>query len=74
MGAESLWGMFVYFPGFVLEVDTSKDCALSYAPIDKKVSIHDLDYAQTKISLCNATSNDTPPPPVTAPPARPGSD
>ena len=39
MGAESLGGVYVYFPGFVLEVDTSKDCTLLYAPLGKKVSI-----------------------------------
>ena len=30
MGAESLGGVYVYFPGFVPEVNTSKDCTLSY--------------------------------------------
>ena len=68
MGAESLGGIFVYFPCFVLEVDTSKDCTLSYAPFGKKVSIHDLDYTQPKTSSCSAASNDTPPPPVPMPP------
>ena len=74
MGAESLGGIFVYFHGFVLEVDTSKDCTLSYAPIGKKVSIQDLDYAQPKTSSCSAASNDAHPPTVPVPPARLGSD
>ena len=45
MGAASLGGVYVYFPGFVLEVDTSKDCIFSYASLGKKISIQDLDYA-----------------------------
>jgi hypothetical protein len=44
VGAETLGGIFVDFPGFVLEVDTPKDYTLSYAPNGKKASIHDLDY------------------------------
>ena len=45
MGVESPGSIFIYFPSFILEVDTSKDCTLSYAPIGKEISIHDLDYA-----------------------------
>ena len=51
MGAKPLGGIFMYFPGFVLEVDTSKDCVLFYTPIGKKVNIHNLDYVQPKLSL-----------------------
>ena len=74
MGAESLRGIYVYFPGFVLEVDTSKDYTLSYAPLGKKVSIQDLDYAQPKLSSCSTASNDTTQPPSPVPPARLGVD
>ena len=53
---------------FFHKVDTSKECTLSYDPIGKKVNTHNLDYAQSKLSSYNTTSNDTPPPQVPAPP------
>ncbi|KAL7525339.1 hypothetical protein ACHAWF_001311, partial [Thalassiosira exigua] len=41
-------GIYVYFPGFVLEVDTSSDCLLSYCPIGRAARLPDLDYVQPK--------------------------
>ena len=70
IGAETLGGVFVYFPDFILEVDTSKDCTLSYSPVGKKVSLCELDYAQPKMSSCSAAAGDAPP----QPPSRLGSD
>ena len=74
MGAKSLGGIFFYFPGAVLEVDTSKNCTLSCASLGKKVSIHDLAYAHPKTSSCSTASTDASPPTAPVPPARLGSD
>ena len=54
----------MYLPGFVLEVDTPKDCIVFYAHINNKGNLHGLDYVQPKLSLYNAVSSDTPPSPV----------
>ena len=62
--------MFVYFPNFILKVDTFKDCIISYAPIGKKVHLRELDYAQPKVSSCSAAAGDAP----LRPPSRLGSD
>ncbi len=39
-------GMHVYFPGFVLNVDTSTDCHLTYQPLDKSAPLSTLHYVQ----------------------------
>ena len=41
-------GMHVFFPTFILEVDTATDCHLHYAPIGRGVRLPDLDYVQPK--------------------------
>ena len=41
-------GMHVFFPTFILEVDTATDCHLKYAPIGRNTSLSDLDYVQPK--------------------------
>ena len=48
IGDDSLGGLFVYFPTFVLAVDTTKDCHLSYKPIGHKAALKDLDYVQPR--------------------------
>ena len=48
IGDDSLGGLFVYFPAFVLAVDTTKDFRLSYKPIGSKASLKDLAYVQPR--------------------------
>ena len=48
IGDESLGGIFVYFPGFILAVDTTSDCHLSYAPLGRSAALRTLHYAQPK--------------------------
>ena len=43
-------GMLVYFPSFVLSVDTSSDCHLSYEPLGSGASLESLDYVQRRCS------------------------
>ena len=67
-------GMHVFFPTFILEVDTATDCHLEYRPLGRLARLPDLDYVQpTSISLQNtparaSTSRPDPPPPVTIKP------
>ena len=56
----AVWGSLCVFPTFVLAVDTTKDCHLSYKPISRKAALCDLDYVQ----LCCALEILPPPPPV----------
>ncbi len=39
-------GMYVFFPSFIVEVNTNTDCHLSYEPIGHLTSIDKLDYVQ----------------------------
>ena len=41
-------GMHVFFPTFILEVDTATDCHLQYKPIGRNASLPSLDYVQPK--------------------------
>ena len=41
-------GMHVFFPTFIMEVDTATDCHLRYAPIGRACRLPDLDYVQPK--------------------------
>ena len=41
-------GMHVFFPTFIIEVDTATDCHLRYAPIGRQGRLPDLDYVQPK--------------------------
>ena len=43
-------GMLVYFPSFVLSVDTSSDCHLSYEPLGSLASLESLHYVQQRCS------------------------
>ena len=42
---------FVYFPTFVLAVDTTKDCHVSYKPISRQAALDVLDYVQPRCAL-----------------------
>jgi hypothetical protein len=53
-------GMFVFFPLFILEVDTAANCHLSYEPLDCSASISLLDYVQI-ISTVSASMTTAPP-------------
>ena len=39
-------GMHIYFPDFVLSVDTSIDCHLNYHPIRHSAALSELHYVQ----------------------------
>jgi len=41
-------GMHVFFPTFILEVDTATDCHLQYKPISRNTLLSNLDYVQPK--------------------------
>ena len=44
-------GMHVFFPTFILEVDTATDCHLQYEPIGRDTLLSSLDYIQPKSVL-----------------------
>ena len=63
-------GMHVFFPTFILEVDTATDCHLHYAPIGRAARLLDLDYVQPKSALktlapANAATTQLAPAPAT---------
>ena len=41
-------GFLVYFPSFVLSVDTAVDCHLSFTPLGTSAPLHTLDYVQLR--------------------------
>jgi hypothetical protein len=41
-------GMYVFFPTFILKVDTATNCHLQYAPLGQTTTLADLDYVQQK--------------------------
>ena len=41
-------GMHVFFPKFVLYVDTTMDCHLAYKPLGSSVSLPSLNYVQPR--------------------------
>ncbi len=43
-------GMHVFFPSFILEVDTATDCHLQYVPVGRVAQLSDLDYVQPKLA------------------------
>ena len=63
-------GVFVYFPHFVLEVDTTTDCHLRYQPLGRTCGLSEVDYVQPKRpTLIGApTASDAATTPVTIPP------
>jgi hypothetical protein len=48
--ATSEAGIMVYFPTFVLSVDTSSDCHLSYEPFGRSAPLDTLHYVQPRSS------------------------
>ena len=66
IGMDGL-GMFVFFPTFVVEVDTDTDCHLSYKPIGRSASLARLDYVQpirSPSQSASATMTTAPPAPA----------
>ena len=57
-------GMYVFFPSFIVEVDTTTDCHLSYAPIGPASPLSSLDYVQL-VQHSNSASATTATPPST---------
>jgi hypothetical protein len=39
-------GMYVFFPSFIVEVNTTNNCHLSYEPIGRSTTMSNLDYIQ----------------------------
>ena len=64
-------GMHVFFPTFIIEVNTATDCHLRYVPIGRSCGLPDLDYVQPKFltikSSC-ATASSIGKPPATIEP------
>jgi hypothetical protein len=58
-------GFHVFFPTFILEVDTVTDCHLVYTPVSRLAGLPDLDYVQPKFppkASASATSAASIPP------------
>jgi hypothetical protein len=60
-------GMYVFFPTFILEVDTATDCHLQYAPLGLTTTLADLDYVQPKFLQDSSASAAVPLPVTIAP-------
>jgi hypothetical protein len=54
-------GIFVFFPKFILEVNTKTDCHLSYKPIGQICKLPSLDYVQP-IPIVSSSLTTTAPP------------
>ena len=54
LGSSDMGGMFVYFPTFVLKVDTSVDCHLDYQHMGRSLALSDLDYVQPRCELTDS--------------------
>ena len=50
-------GMHVFFPSFIIEVDTTTDCHLLYEPIGRTACLADLDYVQPKYLVDKSASS-----------------
>jgi len=66
-------GMHVFFPTFILEVDTAIDCHLQYEPIGRSTRLPDLDYVQPKTIMhksasAHAATTQSAPTPITIEP------
>jgi hypothetical protein len=51
-------GIYVFFPTFIVKVDTATDCHLSYEPIEHSGKLPSLDYVQPK-TVTTSASNTT---------------
>jgi hypothetical protein len=49
--------MHVFFPSFIIEVDTTTDCHLLYEPIGQAACLADLDYVQPKYLVDKSASS-----------------
>jgi hypothetical protein len=65
IGVQGL-GMFLCFPSFILEVNTTTHCHLSYAPIGHAATMSSLDYVQTIQAWTSASATASTPPPAPA--------
>ena len=61
IGMEGL-GMYVFFPAFIVEVDTTSDCHLSYIPLGRTANMSSLDYVQPITPRHSASTTKTAPP------------
>ncbi len=59
-------GMYVFFPSFIVEVNTTTDCHLSYKLIGRSSTMSSIDYVQS-IQTCDSSSTTAAIPP--SPPA-----
>jgi len=55
-------GMYVFFPSFIVKVDTAIDCHLSYAPIGRASQLSSLDYVQPVQHSTSASATAATPP------------
>ncbi len=58
-------GFHIFFPTFILKVDTATNCHLIYAPVGRSAGLPDLDYVQPKFppkASASATSAASIPP------------
>ena len=65
IGMQGL-GMYIFFPSFIVEVDTATDCHLSYAPICRAAKMSSLDYVQPIQAQTSASATVSTPPPAPA--------
>jgi hypothetical protein len=63
IGMQGL-GMFVFFPSFIIEVDTATDYHLLYAPIGRTATMSSLDYVQPIQARNSASATASTPPPA----------
>ncbi len=54
-------GMYIFFPSFIIKVNTATDCHLSYKPIGRSTTMSSLDYAQPIQTLSSASNTDADP-------------
>ena len=50
IGAESMGGMYVWFPTFLITVDTANDCLLSYHPLGRFTKLTNCHYVQPRVT------------------------
>ncbi len=55
-------GMYVFFPSFIVEVDTATNCHLSYAPIGRASQLSSLNYVQPVQHSTSASATAATPP------------
>ena len=63
IGMQGL-GMYIFFPFFIVEVDTATNCHLSYAPIGRAATMSSLDYVQPIHARNSAFATASTPPPA----------